>query len=401
MARRPVVDLLLAQASNIASSLVVTFVTAAVLGAEGRGEVAFVLAVGSLAAAISFGSLHMSVVHAEERGHGDARRTGLVVALASAAAAFSVLAVAAVLSGGDGALTSQLLWAACGAFLGTVNLFVLRLAQALGQDSRFRDAAALQGLTFAALGCAAVYLTREPRDVYIAWIVSMIASTAFAARGVEWSASAGAPTPRRRMVTDAWSAHVGTLGVQVLNRANIVALGVSAPSSEVGLYSVAAPLAEATWILSEALSLLAFRAAARSGPQEARRGGVSRQLVVTASGALAVALGAAVAIPVFLPDFEDAVPLIFVLLPGVVVQGLARVAMARLAGHQRNDLMIRIGAASAVASLLYVPAASHGAMGMAVTASVLYVVQGLGVLAAARRSHPPIDLPTAAAGDPD
>jgi O-antigen/teichoic acid export membrane protein len=386
MSRRPIYDLLLAQASSLASSVIVTVVTAAVLNVNGRGEVAFVLAVGNLVAAIAFGSLHMSVVHAEEAGHGDARRQGLYVAFMSATGVLVSLAVAAALTWqSNGGLATQLLWAGCGGFLGTVNLFILRLVQALGDDARFRNAWAISGGTFAVFGCLAVLVTHQPRDVYLAWFAGSVLSSVFAARGVTWADSQGRATPRRRIIFDAWAAHAGTLGVQIFNRFNIVALGLWSSSSEVGIYSIAAPIAEATWILSEALSLLAFRSAARSGKRESRASNLASQAAVTLGGALIISVVAAATIRLLLPEFDGAVLLIFILVPGVIVQGLARVAMARLAGARQNRLLIRIGAASAVISLLYIGAASYGALGMAVTTSALYVAHGTVVLMLARR----------------
>lgn len=378
-------DLLMAQVVSVASSVVVTFVTAYFMGPELRGVVAYVLYLGNLLGVVAFGSYHVGAIHAERRGEGFGRLAGLRAAMASTtvlAIGGCMLSVGAWAAGHDSALYTLL--ATVGGALVCVNFFVLRLGQALGHDAEFRNASLISGLGFAATGSVLAALTREPTPIILAWITCLLGSTVYMLRVIDWSAPHGNQrTSLRRVIQESWSAHIATLGIQVLYRFNVVALGLFGTHIEVGLYSVAAPIAECTWFLSEAVSLMAFRHAVReSSPRRRLEGG---HFVVTLMGGAAVALVAWVVLPLALPEFAEARLFVLVLLPGVLVQGAARVALAGILGRDPGLRAIVIGLSSIVAAAAYVPAAmAGGALGVAVTSSILYSLMGAAVIASNR-----------------
>jgi O-antigen/teichoic acid export membrane protein len=378
-------NLLVAQVVSVASSVAVTFATAFFMGPEQRGDVAYVLSLGNLLGVFAFGSYHVGAVHAERRGERLGRRTGLRAAVASASVILvcgMLLATAAWAAGSDLALSTAL--AAVGGTFVAINFFALRLGQALGHDAEFRNAWLIQGLGFAIGGSLLAATVREPVSVLGAWIFCLVASTAYILRAIDWVGPRGdQPAAARRVIVESWSAHVATLGVQVLYRFNVVALGLFATRTEVGLFSVAAPIAECTWLISEAVSLLAFRHAIRDGGASQRLASV--HFVMTVLGGCVVAVAAWVLLPIALPKFADARVLVLVLLPGVLVQGAARVALGSMLGREPSRRAIMIGIASAAAAAAYVPAAmAGGAMAVAVVSSILYCLLGAAVITADR-----------------
>jgi O-antigen/teichoic acid export membrane protein len=174
-------------------------------------------------------------------------------------------------------------------------------------------------------------------------------------------------------------AHVGTVGIQLLYRADVVVLGLFAVAAEVGIYSIAVAVAGLIWVVAEAFGLAAF---ARGGTESAAALQMRDRRLVRLNAVLS--LGAAVVIWVLattvlnrvLPAYAASVPLLLVLLPGVVAQGPARVAFASLLRRPGSRVPVVVGLVSLGLSLVYVPCAARWqATGVAVASTVVYLVQ--------------------------
>jgi O-antigen/teichoic acid export membrane protein len=185
-------------------------------------------------------------------------------------------------------------------------------------------------------------------------------------------------------------AHVGTVGIQLLYRADVVVLGLFATAPEVGVYSIAVAVAGLIWVVAEAFGLAAF---ARAGGESAAallardRKLVRVNALLSLGAAVVVGLLAVALLDRVLPAYAASVPLLLVLLPGVVAQGPARVAFASLLRRGDTRLPMWIGLVSLGLSLAYVPCAARWqATGVAVASTVVYLVQAALVLWLWRRA---------------
>jgi O-antigen/teichoic acid export membrane protein len=389
------VDLTLSQAAPLLGGFLVTFGSAAALGPAGRGELAFVTSTSTVAGAILFVSLHVGTTQAQTTGTAGLRRgirlasaivgTGVLVGLVTAAVLPAGTEVGPV--GRSGFLAIVL-----GTGLVAANLYVLRSIQGLGQHRAFRNAWAIQSLLYLVLGLSAAVVTRSVGLVVAAWFVGLVVATVYGWRTYAALVRSGPtePADAGTVLRTSLLAHVGTVGIQMLYRADVVILGLFATAADVGVYSIAVAVAGLIWVVAEAFGLAAF---ARGGTESAealqardrRLVRVNAVLSVAAAvviGALAVAL-----LDRLLPAYAASVPLLLVLLPGVVVQGPSRVAFASLLRRADTRIPMWIGLVSLGLSLVYVPCASRWqATGVAVASTVVYVVQAALVLWLWRRS---------------
>jgi O-antigen/teichoic acid export membrane protein len=186
------------------------------------------------------------------------------------------------------------------------------------------------------------------------------------------------------------SAHLGTSGIQLLYRMDMVVLALFVSRSELGIYSIAVPIASITWVVSEAISLAAF---STFRPEESPEDRMHRlvallrlNLVVGAAGSVCVLAVSWVGLDRYLPHYHDAFRLIAILLPGVVVQGGARILYSQITSVGASRAAVTIGLASFALCLLYFPfCARWGATGAALASSLIYILQAIVVVACARR----------------
>ena len=152
-------------------------------------------------------------------------------------------------------------------------------------------------------------------------------------------------------------------------------LGVAA----VGYYSVAVALAEATWYVSNATSLVMFPHVSSVSRTEADRltPKVCRNtLLATAATAVVLALVARPLISVlFTPAMSPALPALWLLLPGVVALSAGKVIASYLSGIGKPGYATWISGANVLFTvgldLLLIP--THGIEGAAVASSVVYI----------------------------
>ena len=395
--RHPLVDLTLSQAAPLLGGFLVTFGSAAALGPAGRGELAFITSTSTVAGGILFASLHVGTTDAQSRGKAGLR-SGTRIAGAITGLGLAVgLVVALLLPGGAqvgpvGRL--GFLAIVVGTALVAVNLYVLRSIQGLGQHRAFRNAWAIQSLLYLALGLPAAIVTKQVAPVVAGWFVGLAVATAYGTRTYAALVRTGptAPADARRVLRTSLVAHVGTVGIQLLYRADVVVLGLFAAAAEVGVYSVAVAVAGLIWVVAEAFGLAAF---ARGGTESAEalhrrdRRLVRLNAVLSLGAAVVIGVLAATLLERLLPAYAASVPLLLVLLPGVVAQGPARVAFASLVRRSSSRAPMWIGLVSLALSLVYVPCAARWqATGVAVASTVVYLVQAAIVLVLWRRAGP-------------
>ena len=393
------IDLVLSQVVPFALAAITTFATAGILGTADRGRLALILSTGGLIGAIGFLSLHVGIVHATVRGDRTATRRGWTVGAA--------IALAVLLLGVGGGLLIPVsanattlygrytvIFAAIGGALVLFNLVVLRTRQGLGASRTFRNAWFIQSAVFPLIGLPVAAVTHDPYAVAVCWFVALAASTIYAAfrRVNDAHSIEQLHVPTRSIVATALASHVAVLGQQLLFRGDIVVLGFFVSAQQLGIYSVAAPIAGMIWVFSEALSLLAFDTGGKvQTPEEARnrrRRLVAVNAIVGGIGAVIVGLLSWLLIPALLPAYVDAIPLILILLPGVVVQGYARITLSSVltSGDRRAPLWIGVG--SALLSVLYIPlSALLGIVGAAIASTIIYALQSVLVAIVVRRAR--------------
>lgn len=395
---RKLVDLLLSQVFPLASSMIMTLATAVILGVDGRGRLMVVVAAGGLIGALGFLSLQVGIVRAFRRGDRTAPRRGLVLAGFIGAIIFLAGASVPFLDPAFqvGEFNARTVVLACtGGGLVAFNLVVLRTRQGLGQSKVFRDAWLVQSAVYPVLGIPVAAITHSPVLVVLCWYAALVASTLYAMTraypepGVERQ---GQVVPIREVLGTAAAAHIGVIGQQLMHSSDVVILGLMSTAAAVGLYSVAVPIAGLIWVFSEALSLMAFDSERIGGrevdPAARRRRLAWLNFVVGVAAAIVIAALSIFVLPRVLPEYAASVPMILLLLPGVVIQGYARIGLSSMLSHARRRVFLTIGITSIALSVLYVPGVSlFGAIGAAGASSVIYLLQTGVVFVIIRRSH--------------
>ena len=393
--RHPLVDLTISQAAPLLGGFLVTFGSAAALGPAGRGELAFVTSTSTVAGSILFASLHVGTTHAQAAGTAGLRRgTRLAVAIIGGGVILGTLVT--ILLPPDAQVGPVGRLGYVGIVLGTglvaVNLYVLRSIQGLGQHRAFRNAWAIQSLLYLVLGLPAAILTKSVGLVVAGWFVGLVAATVYGGRTYAALVRSGptAPADGRTVLRSSLVAHVGTVGIQLLYRADVVVLGLFAVAAEVGIYSIAVAVAGLIWVVAEAFGLAAF---ARGGTESAEalhlrdRRLVRLNALLSLAAAVVIGVLAMTVLDRVLPAYAASVPLLLVLLPGVVAQGPARVAFASLLRRPGSRVPVVVGVVSSGLSLVYIPCAARWqATGVAVASTVVYLVQAALVLWLWRRA---------------
>ncbi|CAL8977921.1 hypothetical protein PROP_02315 [Propionicimonas sp. T2.31MG-18] len=382
---RDVLDLLTSQMVSLAASMLLTLFTASILGPHGRGVFALVIGSANLIAqAVSF-SLYIGAANAYRAGDGGAVRTQLLITVSLALAVLVVgLAISFLLPDGtagvgriEGILMSIL------AALLMVQTFATRTIQGVGLASQYRRLSMVNALLGLALGLVGAYTTRSPVPVLMSWAVaSAVTSLASIPTLRRLSSHREITVPTREVVADSGAAHVGNLGQQMLFRADIPILGALAPMKEVGLYSVASPVANLVFMLAETASMATFGFGRGDNTPEAKETRYRRILrgyliVAIPAGIVVVAAGAWI-LPLLLPEFGQTPLLIALLVPGTVVQGVARIGLSSVIARSDQRASLTVGIGSALLSLLYFPAIMlAGAIGAATASTVIYCAQAV------------------------
>jgi O-antigen/teichoic acid export membrane protein len=269
-----------------------------------------------------------------------------------------------------------------GGSLSAIFLYIVRTRQGLGQSAAFRNSYLVQNVAYLLLGTGAAIATHSASWIMVSWCVAVGTSIGWSVPGYLRLAAGpeGLPTRLRTIMVDSLSAHAGTTGQQLLFRADVPILGLLASAHAVGLYSIAVPLAELPWQFSEAISLLTFgegREALRGAKRVKRLRALTRMnFRFSIASTVTISAMAPLAIWLFLPRYVDAIPLIWLLAPGVVAQGHARILLSSIITRRSTRAAVLLGFLSALVAGIYVPAILlAGVAGAAAGSSVAYLLQ--------------------------
>lgn len=201
-------------------------------------------------------------------------------------------------------------------------------------------------------------------------------------------ASAGAPALEqlRRAVGFGFPAQLTNALSLVSYRADLFVLNAVSTTAAVGQYAIAASLTSLGWVMPRAVSAVILpRVAALEGEADAPaqqeliakavRHAVILALVTTVLLACLVA-----AIPIIYgAEFEPAVTLGLLLLPGIATLGVGNVLASSILGKgaPRYGLMVALITTPLAIVLYLVVVPEHGAKGAAVASSVIYTVSAL------------------------
>lgn len=382
--------------TNVAAaglSLVSVLVVARVLGAEGRGNVAYLTALTWLVASLATLGLqeaNANFAAADPRSRRSLATNTLLLSLLFGAAALALLAgLIALVPAVGGESPSGLRWVALG-FLPVVILQIcLRFLVQADYAFTIANAAYLIGpLLNAVLNClfAAAGVLTVSTAVGV-WLLGQTLGTAllawFVARRL---AGFGRPSLAlaRTTLRFGLKAHVGRV-MQLGNyRLDQVLLGAIAGPRELGLYSVAVAWAEALWFLPTSLSAvqrpdLVRARSARDAARQAARAFRATAVVTAAAGVGMVAAAPLLCTVVFGSEFSGSVDDLRVLVAGALgmvalkLFGNALVARGRPA---LQSVSIAVGFFfTVVLSVLLIP--PLGGLGAALASALAYTAAGI------------------------
>lgn len=382
---RDLANLLASQLIPMASSIILTYVTASWLGPAGRGEFSFLTASSNLLGQALSLSLYV--------GASNFFLTANVATMQKSIKLAGLLSLAVCLIG------TPFFWLASShsswgrtiaiipslASLVLVHLVISRTLQGIGQSGAFRRVNTVGAIASLGLGAPLAMLTASPLAVLGAWAASLLLSATLSWRSLGAVAvpeSAPNPSRYRELLREAIPIHIGIMGQQILFRADLVVLGLFVPAAALGIYSVASPIVNLVFVLAEVGSLATFgyaNAVRTIESQEARRASITRQYFLTAPiVGLALLLGAHFLFTYVLEDYSGATLLVLLMLPGVIVQGYARIGLSSMTALSDRKTAQRVGLVSGALSLLYVPFIIHGGIvGAAISSSLIYTLQAL------------------------
>jgi len=189
--------------------------------------------------------------------------------------------------------------------------------------------------------------------------------------------------PTRRFVRHAfefgWRSHIGAVVQYMQHRADVVLVMYLLSLRELGIYSLAIGLVELLWYVPQSVSQVLLPHIAGSSESDADSiTSAFCRASISAAALLSLLLGVAstIVIPWLLPAFKDAVPAIWIVLPGAVAASVFKVLSADLNGRGqplRTVFPALVGLVFSVAGCWYaIP--RYGLLGAATVTSVSYVL---------------------------
>jgi O-antigen/teichoic acid export membrane protein len=376
-------------------SLVNVLVVSWALGADGRGDVAFLTTIAYLTGSLS--TLGIEQANANLAAREEHARPALAtnsLALAALVGSFAALLVAMLFAavpaaGGDVGWTLQVLT------LATVPLIVFQVALDYLVRAEYgvmhaNVAWLLQPVANVAInGALAVAGELTVGRALVAWVVGQGLTVVVLVHYLV-TRGAGFGRPDRRLASRSVGfglrAHAGRVLTLGNYRLDQWILGAVSGSRQLGLYSVAVSWAEALFYLPTAITLVQRPDLVRASKEDAASGAERAfrlAILVTAPLAIALVIAAPILCVVVFPDeFRDSIPQLRVLALG----GFGIVALKLLGNAltaQGRPLLASAGTAVAFATtvaldLLLIP--SHGGMGAAIASTVAYTVGGIAVV---------------------
>lgn len=319
----------------VAGTVAAIFVARAI-GANGRGSIAWVIAISGVALSFAHLSLEQVMLRAwsgREHRAGLLGTTAVVSLVGGSAVALvgSVLIVAGVVdppAGVDMWMVLVALW------ILPARLVSLYATAALTNDGRFRpiNAASLAGsvvqLALVLLLWATSWLTVT--TALMLWVAAALAPLAIHLPAVRRSPGFVRPdlAGLRRAVAQGLKFHIGTLALSLILRVDVLLLAREVTIAQVGIYSLAVTIIELSWTVTNSVAQLAVQFQLKKSHQDvvAVTAAVFRLNVVLA-GALAfvaVTAGPFVIPAVFGNSFEGTTAAIGALAPGIVALAVQR-----------------------------------------------------------------------------
>lgn len=332
-------------------------VSARLLGVEGRGEVALVVALSATGAALTLGGSLPNVVIKRLADRGLSARDGI----GHLASRWSVLAVLCAVPFGvvfvlahGGLSSSSTWWLGVAVVLLALENMAFRIVTSamLGEGSPMARVAVATLLpqTFVTVGLVVVLVVRGSATPLGVCLVMIGAFALGLTIGVRLLAPrrGGEPLEEKDLWRLARSTYVGTLGpIDGLGLDRIL-VGSVAGTTALGLYATAGALASLAAMLGSGIAVVLLpRFSAAQTTAEGDGGLVRRSLVLTVAVLVpTVAVVTVLAGPVidiaFGPLFVDAVPIAHWLVPALGLLGFRRVLIAILQGRERGGLASRI-----------------------------------------------------------
>jgi len=369
--------------AGLVFSLVASIVTARLLGPALRGELVVMLTIPALLAAVSLmgaDNANLYFSGRSELGHPRVVRYSLIHAFVGGTVVVVAGLIIATFVPGIRLGLSEPMFAVALAMT-PVALLISLLGTAEAGRGRAPSVAALTaaGLGVWALIAAAVGALGNPSPLllFAAFCVAQLAvGIALLIRSGRPGLAGAFGWPQ--YASYALRTNLPALAMLLLLRVDIPAIQLLAGPREVGLYSIVLPMAESLMLISTAVNVVVLPGVA-NGSIDVHRALRVTHVAVAASALAALALAATA--PFLVPGlfgapFADAVPLLWVLLPGIVVFTAGRSLQIYLlgSGNIRASAIAAIAALAVciVGDLVLVP--GLGAMGAAAATTAAYVV---------------------------
>jgi O-antigen/teichoic acid export membrane protein len=177
------------------------------------------------------------------------------------------------------------------------------------------------------------------RGLTLCWIAAVVLPALFALLVLSVSVGLWRLPGRhllRRAFGFAWRSHLGAVLQYLQHRTDVVLILWLLPVRDLGIYSLAIGVVELLWYVPQAVSQVLLPHIADSTEVEANRmtsAFCRASVATTAILSLTLAGLASWAVPHLLPAFTQAVPVIWILLPGTVVASIFKVLASDLNGR--------------------------------------------------------------------
>lgn len=373
-------QLLLGQIGPKAATTVTVLVSSALLGPDGRGQLAFVMATASLMSAMAVFGLFIPAA----RAHDAVPRQYLDLLVVLAVLVDVVLLVVAWLA------PSGLLTLPTAGFIAanTISLalvvFTQHVLQARVSDREYFLMGAVWPLATNAVLVVALLLGAEVAGFLVLWTVMNVAMALWGVWRLRHKVAVRVATPydARGHLRAAAPFGVAFVASALATRGDITVLGLVSTDEQVGQYSLATSIAALLFMVSQVFTLRAASLHKSMSPDE--YGVAVRRLARTAVVAVALLslplVGLAwVGVSWLLPEFTPALIPMAILCLAALPETYARVHSWALGMTRNNRRLVAYAGVSVVLFLGYFLAARWGAMGVAVASVIGYTAQAFTV----------------------
>lgn len=283
-----------------------------------------------------------------------------------------------------GLTPADLAWVVTGMPAGFAMLFFGALLVGLGriQTLSYLQVAGAANNVLALLIAVILYGPDPHKVIVVTWFLSYALAIAYWVLLDGHKSAELGTVPAATMVAVPYGLRmaVGQVVYLVYLRADSFFLNYYSGVAIVGVYSIAVTLAEKIWAFSGAATQSAYhdiatRDRAAAAELAARMGRLT--LLLSSLAALGLAAASPLIPWVFGPGFEPAIPVLFVLMPGIVLSAVGNVYSSFYMGQLGRPGMCSIssGISAAIAVVLYVALIPRwGSLGAATASSISYAL---------------------------